>query len=66
MFKTYQGFNKVCFARRLGILFAFEAELLVVIAALDYAKGFGRDNLWFESDSANVVDLLKNKNVEIP
>lgn len=66
MFKTYRGFNKGCFARPLGILFAFEAELLVVIAALDYAKGFGRDNLWFESDSANVVDLLKNKNVEIP
>ncbi|GMN65334.1 hypothetical protein TIFTF001_034409 [Ficus carica] len=43
-----------------------QLELLVVIAALDHAKGFSWDNLWFESDSANVVDLLKNKIVEIP
>ena len=38
VFQTYRGFCKGCFSCPIGVAYAFEAELLDIITALDYAK----------------------------
>ncbi|GMN53285.1 hypothetical protein TIFTF001_022429 [Ficus carica] len=40
IFQTYRGFCKGCFAKPLGVLYAFEAELYGVITAVEYAIRF--------------------------
>ena len=37
IFRTYMGFCKACFAKPLGVLYAFEAELWGFITAVEYA-----------------------------
>lgn len=38
IFWTYRGFCKGCFKHPVGIAFAFEAELMGVMSAIEYAK----------------------------
>lgn len=45
IFYTYRGFYKGGFGILMGMAFAFEAELLVVIHAMDYAMQYQWDNI---------------------
>lgn len=47
IFRIYRGFCKGCFSKPLGIMNAFEAELLGVITALEYAQQFNWSRLWY-------------------
>lgn len=66
IFKTYRGFCKGCFAKPLGILYGYEAELTRVITAVHYAQKYDWDCLWFECDSMYVVNLLKTRSLHVP
>ncbi|KAK2642030.1 hypothetical protein Ddye_023793 [Dipteronia dyeriana] len=66
VFHTYRGFVKGCFAIPLGVCFAFEAELVVVVHAMDYAWTFGWSQLRLESDSTYLVDTLRSRSRKVP
>ncbi|KAK3200069.1 hypothetical protein Dsin_023484 [Dipteronia sinensis] len=66
VFRNHRGFVKGCFASPLGIMHAFEAELSVVIKAIEYAFGFGWHNLWIECDSSYMVSLLSCRSPNVP
>ena len=66
VFRTCKGFVKGCFAYGLGIGFAFKAEIMSFILAVEKAKEFGWVNLWVESDSLYVVNLFRDKSNKIP
>ncbi|KAK2661126.1 hypothetical protein Ddye_007659 [Dipteronia dyeriana] len=66
VFRTCRGFVKCCFAIHLGVYFAFEAELADVVYAIDYAQTFGWHQLWLESDSTFVVDILRSRSRKVP
>ncbi|GMN40542.1 hypothetical protein TIFTF001_009767 [Ficus carica] len=55
-----------CFSKPLGIIYAFEAELLGIITAVEFAQKFNWSRLWFECDSTYVVELLRNRSKSIP
>ncbi|GMN70027.1 hypothetical protein TIFTF001_039073 [Ficus carica] len=40
IFRTYKGFCKRCFSKPLGIVYAFEAELLGIITVVEFAQQF--------------------------
>ncbi|KAK3221853.1 hypothetical protein Dsin_008878 [Dipteronia sinensis] len=58
VFWTCKSFVKACFAVLLGQVFAFEAELLAALLAINYAWNLGWHRIWPESDSSCVVQLL--------
>ena len=64
-FRNYGGFSKGCSAKPPSILFAFEAELMGIITAIDYARRFDWDYIWFECDSTYVVELLQTKSNKV-
>lgn len=66
IFTTYKGFCKRCFSKPLGIMYAFEAELLGVITVVEFAQQFNWSRSWFECDSTYVVELLHNRNKSVP
>ena len=66
IFDAYRGFCNGCFAKPLGILHAFEAELMGVITAIEFAIQFNWTQHWFECDAMYVVDLLKFKSKNVP
>ncbi|XP_057774892.1 uncharacterized protein LOC130993874 [Salvia miltiorrhiza] len=55
-----------CFHIKGGSGFAFEAELLAVITAINIAHDRGWLHLWVESDSMYVVRLLENRSTDVP
>lgn len=61
IFRICRGFCKGCYARPLGILFAFATELVMVIRTVDYAQSFQCDFLQIECNSIYVVDLLRTR-----
>lgn len=61
VFCSHRGFFKGGFTSPLSIAFAFKAELMDVIKAIDYALQFNWTSIWLESDSTYVIHLLKNR-----
>lgn len=55
IFKTYRGFCNGCFSKPLGIMNAYEAELLGFITALEFAQHYSLSHLWLECDSSYMV-----------
>ncbi|XP_057775542.1 uncharacterized protein LOC130994516 [Salvia miltiorrhiza] len=49
-----------------GIGFAFEAELLAIITAINIAHDHGWMHLWVEADSMYVVRLLETCSMDVP
>lgn len=66
VFFTHWGFFKGGFAYPMGLAFAFEAKILVIILAVEYACYFNWNNLWIESDSSYVVHLLLHRSIDVP
>ena len=59
-FKTCRGFIKGSFSYYLGIDFAFEAELIGFILAIEIAYNWNWYNLWVETDSSDLVGSFDN------
>ncbi|XP_057775292.1 uncharacterized protein LOC130994266 [Salvia miltiorrhiza] len=55
-----------CFHIKGGVGFAFEAELLAVITAINLAHDRNWLHLWIEADSMYVVHLLQSKSLDVP
>ena len=51
IFITSRGFTKATFFLGLGICFAFEAELMGFVIAIEKASKWNWSNLWVETDS---------------
>ena len=66
MFRNSCGFFKGCFNFYLGNKYAFEAEIMSFIMALEFAHKFGWSNLWVETDSVYVVLLFKKQSHHVP
>ena len=66
VFRSHRGFFKGGFASPIGMAFAFEAELLAVIKAIDYALQYNWTFIWLESDSSYVVHLLNSRSTAVP
>lgn len=66
VFRNSRGFVQGCFSIKMGIAFAFEAELLAAILAIEAAAERNWCHLWLECDSTYVVNLLKSKSKEVP
>ena len=66
IFRNCRGFIKGCFSFHLGIRFAFEAEIMGFIMALEFAHQFDWNNLWVETDSSYVALLFKNQSHQVP
>jgi len=50
----------ICFAEHTGLKNAFHAELLGAMRGIELANQFHWNNLWLESDSALVINAIKN------
>ncbi|XP_057811636.1 uncharacterized protein LOC131025868 [Salvia miltiorrhiza] len=57
---------KGCFHIKGGLGYAFEAELLAVITAVQIAHSRGWNYLWIESDSTYIVRLLHSGYLAVP
>ena len=57
---------KECFAVYIGIKFAFEAEIIGFILAVEAVSKFNSNNLWVEIDSSLFVFLFKVESQNIP
>ena len=66
IFKNCRGFVKGCFAIHLGICFAFEAEIMGFIIAIEIAHKFNWLNLWVDTDSTFVSWLFQSNASHIP
>ncbi|XP_057771151.1 uncharacterized protein LOC130990949 [Salvia miltiorrhiza] len=55
-----------CFHIKGGVGYAFEAELLAVITAINIAHDRNWLHLWIEADSMYVVHLLQSKSLDVP
>ncbi|KAL5807591.1 hypothetical protein ACOSQ3_030478 [Xanthoceras sorbifolium] len=60
IFCNCRGFVKGCFSS------SFEAELLAVIKAINYAHIVGLMSLWIECDSIFMVNLLQTRSALVP
>ena len=66
VFRNCRSFVKGCFAAPLGSVFTFEAELLAVSMAINYAWINDWRHIWLESDSSYVVQLLFARSDHVP
>lgn len=66
IFRDSRGLARGSFAVHLNSTFAFEAELWAATVAIFKAQEFKWRNLWLESDSTFVVNLLKNRSDKVP
>ena len=66
IFRNCRGFVQGCFSSVLVMGFAFEAELVGVMMAVDIAFSKGWHSLWIESDSIYVVSLLRSRSMIVP
>ncbi|XP_057786559.1 uncharacterized protein LOC131004004 [Salvia miltiorrhiza] len=55
-----------CFHFKGGSGYAFEAELLAIISAIQIANRCGWHKLWIEADSTYVVSLLNSRSSAVP
>lgn len=56
----------MCFNANVRTSFAFGAELVAVIYAIEVAKVCFLDFIWLESESMHVVSLLHDRSPEVP
>lgn len=66
VFRNCRGFVLGCFSVNLGTAFAFEAELFVVILALEAAFERNWNKIWLECDSTYVYGLILSKSSDVP
>ncbi|XP_057790907.1 uncharacterized protein LOC131008020 [Salvia miltiorrhiza] len=66
VFRDWRGFVRGCFHVEGGTGYAFEAELLGIITAIEFAHHCGWLKIWFEADSAYVVNALLTKSGKVP
>ena len=66
IFRNSRGFVKGCFASYVGISFAFEAEIMGFILAVEIAHKFNWQNLWVETDSMLVCWLFRTDSSHVP
>ncbi|KAH6758908.1 hypothetical protein C2S51_019143 [Perilla frutescens var. frutescens] len=66
VFRRSDGSVVGCFHTDEGVGFAFLAEILVVLAALEWAKRLSLDFIWLEADSIYVVSLLSSRSLQVP
>ena len=66
IFRNYRGFVKGSFAFSVGNCFAFEAELLAFIFAIEKAAEFNWSKLWIEVYSIYVLWAYRKMSVSIP
>ncbi|XP_057770760.1 uncharacterized protein LOC130990552 [Salvia miltiorrhiza] len=66
VFRDNVGWVRGCFHYKGGTGFAFEAELLAVIMAIQIAHSRGWFALWVESDSTYIVNLLNTRSNIVP
>ncbi|XP_057811497.1 uncharacterized protein LOC131025722 [Salvia miltiorrhiza] len=66
VFRDWRGFVRGCFHVEGGTGYAFEAELLGIITAINFAHHCGWTKIWFEVDSAYVVNTLSTKSSKVP
>lgn len=50
----------------LGLAFAMDVKIQVVIKAMKFVKLFGWNNIWLESDSQHVVSFLVARSILVP
>ncbi|XP_057791344.1 uncharacterized protein LOC131008487 [Salvia miltiorrhiza] len=66
VFRDKFSWVRGCFHIKGGIGFAFEAELLAVISAIQIAFYKNWRYLWIESDSTYIVNLLHSRSLNVP
>ncbi|XP_057791145.1 uncharacterized protein LOC131008275 [Salvia miltiorrhiza] len=66
VFRDHHAVVRGCFHIKGGTGFAFEAELLAVITAINIAHDRNWLNLWIEADSMYVVHLLHSRSIDVP
>ena len=65
IFRDFRGTFLGCFASNIGSWSVFEAELMGLILAMEFAARNHWNRLWLECDSSSVVHAFKN-NIIIP
>ena len=65
IFRDFRGTFLGCFASNISSWSVFEAELMDLILAMEFAAGNHWNRLWLECDSSSVVHAFKN-NIIIP
>ncbi|KAH6818323.1 hypothetical protein C2S51_001926 [Perilla frutescens var. frutescens] len=66
VFRRSDGSVFGCFHTAEAIGFAFLAELLAVLVALEWAHSLSLDFIWLEADSIYVVNLLSSRSLQVP
>ncbi|XP_065881606.1 uncharacterized protein [Euphorbia lathyris] len=66
IFRNYRGFPNGCFAFSTPLSFAYMAELRAAIFAIELAWETNWHQLWVESDSIYVVNLLRHRSIDVP
>ncbi|XP_057808585.1 uncharacterized protein LOC131023059 [Salvia miltiorrhiza] len=66
VFRDNHSTVRGCFHKKGGIGYAFEAELLAVITAIQIANDRQWFYLWLESDSTYIVRLLQDRSLLVP
>ncbi|XP_057803511.1 uncharacterized protein LOC131018823 [Salvia miltiorrhiza] len=66
VFRDNHSTVRGCFHKKGGIGYAFEAELLAVITAIQYANDRNWFYLWLESDSTYIVRLIQDRSLLVP
>ncbi|XP_057779536.1 uncharacterized protein LOC130998119 [Salvia miltiorrhiza] len=66
VFRDNFGWVRGCFHFKGGVGFAFEAELLAAIYAINIADNRGWRSLWIEADSTYIVNLLNSRSNDVP
>lgn len=66
VFWTSDGWVQGSFMVRIRALCAFEAELSIVIFALELVEHFGWDFVWLESNSDSVIHLFSSRTLQVP
>ncbi|XP_057808521.1 uncharacterized protein LOC131022999 [Salvia miltiorrhiza] len=66
VFRDNHSTVRGCFHKKRGIGYAFEAELLAVITAIQYANDRNWFYLWLESDSTYIVRLIQDRSLLVP
>ncbi|XP_057787577.1 uncharacterized protein LOC131004845 [Salvia miltiorrhiza] len=65
VFRDNFSWVRGCFHIKGGIGFAFEAELLTVITAVQIAYSRNWRHLWIESDSTYIVNLMQSRSLDV-
>ncbi|KAK6138812.1 hypothetical protein DH2020_027447 [Rehmannia glutinosa] len=66
VYRNCRGFFTGCFIQNIGVGFAFQAELMAAIFAIERGYRRGWRKMWLESDSTYVCDLLSSRSLKVP